>query len=303
MIIQQGSQSIPLAADEVSVLFPQSLPGVPDVVLAVVENVSGDPVKLAIKATVTAKSASGFTCGLSQATNTENYTLVWVVGNEQLVFELALAVGRRISTLNLQTQGLSDDDYLPVVRVYPTPHTKRVKWGTLRDGFVRYVSSPPVSVDAPGEPGDFYAGPEGFWVRGVSEWGFYGGLDELPPVLSVNGATGIVELETQDIIGLVAELEGKQGWAVGATEFPLTFTRPTVWGTRASPMTGDITENLAGARVGVVQKVYHEDTETPAVPGTWVLMGDATYIPLELNVIYCEFVGSGVVEYWVAQEG
>lgn len=303
MIVQQGSQSIPGGVDEVSVVFPQALPETPDVLLAVVENVSGDPVKLAIKPTVTTKSATGFTCGLSQETNTGNYTLVWVLGGSEIVFELALAVGRRISTLNLQTTGLQDDDYMPVVRAYPTPHTKRIRWGTLRAGLVRYVASPPSSPSAPGEPGDFYAGPEGFWVRGSSEWQFYGALDEAPPVLSVNGATGIVELETQDIIGLVQELEGKQVWTVQAQEFPVDFTAPRVWGTRGTPMTGEITQDLMGARLGVVQKVYHQDSVEPTYPADWEPMGDAVYIPGELNVLYCESVGSGVVEYWITQEG
>ena len=200
MIVQQGSQSIPLGVDEVSVTFPQALPGTPDVLLAAVENVSADPVKLAIKPTVTQKSASGFTCGLSQETNSTNYTLVWVLGGSEIVFELALAVGRRISTLNLQTQGLSDDDYMPVVRAYPTPHTKRIRWGTLRAGLVRYVSNPPSNPGAPGETGDFYAGPEGFWVRGPVEWQFYGALDGDPTWTSPDGGVWRITVDDGGVL-------------------------------------------------------------------------------------------------------
>jgi len=167
MSLLQGSQNIPDATDELEVLFPETLSETPGVILAVVENTSADPVKLAINATVTESSSAGFTVGLSQTTNSANYKLVWYVSDPgtlvSFINEVAFK-GRRVSDLNQQLT-LSDEDYFPVVKAYPTPHTKRIKWGRLKGSLLASAVAFPdrfVPVEKPGN------------VISFTEWGIYG---------------------------------------------------------------------------------------------------------------------------------
>jgi len=81
----------------------------------------------------------------------------------------------------------------------------------------------------------------------------------------------------------------------------VTFDRLRVFGTPASPRTGNITNDLTGALEAVVQKMYHNSGTAPTVPAGWVLIGGA-YVEDELNIIYAEWVSGTRVEYWIAQE-
>ena len=80
------------------------------------------------------------------------------------------------------------------------------------------------------------------------------------------------------------------------------FQRPKVYGTHSSPCTTGITETLTGAKLGVVQKIYHESSTMPTVPSGWVLLGNTQYNTSKLNIIYAEWVGGNRVEYWITQE-
>jgi hypothetical protein len=133
MSLVQGSQSLASGVDTASVVYPSAFAATPEVILVTVENTSGDAVKLAIGAVITASSTTGFTVGLSQTTNTANYNLVWYVSDTGTITELVqLALkGRRVSDLNVLNV-LANDDYFPVVKAYPTPHTKRVKWSRIK---------------------------------------------------------------------------------------------------------------------------------------------------------------------------
>jgi hypothetical protein len=165
MSLVQGSQSLASGVDTASVVYPSAFAATPEVILVTVDNTSGDAVKLAICATITASSTTGFTVGLSQPTNTSNYNLVWYVSDTGTITDpgqLDLK-GRRVSDLNVLNV-VGDDDYFPVVKAYPTPHTKRVKWSRLKTAFLQAVnplldSSITVGATAPtssadvGEPG------------------------------------------------------------------------------------------------------------------------------------------------------
>ena len=87
-----------------------------------------------------------------------------------------------------------------------------------------------------------------------------------------------------------------------ATTTTINFTGQTIYYNATSPATGNISENLNGASLGLIQKIYHHDTSEPTYPVGWVLMGDAIYFTSTLNIIYAEWAGGSRVEYWYVQE-
>jgi hypothetical protein len=78
----------------------------------------------------------------------------------------------------------------------------------------------------------------------------------------------------------------------------ISFTAPTIYNTAIAPATGNITNNLTGAKVGIVQKIYHNHSSEPGYPTGWVPVGGA-YTPNALNIIYAEFAKGTRVEYWI----
>ena len=89
--------------------------------------------------------------------------------------------------------------------------------------------------------------------------------------------------------------------AVAATGTVIAFTASTIYNTPASPATGNITNDLTAAKIGIVQKLYHNHTTAPTFPAGWVLIGGA-YATGEINIIYAEWVTGTRVEYWIIQE-
>ena len=79
----------------------------------------------------------------------------------------------------------------------------------------------------------------------------------------------------------------------------IDFTSKKIFNTSSSPATGDLTEDLTDALLGVVQKIYHNDGSAPSVPAGWVLIGSGTYTTSALNIIYAEWCGGSRVEYWI----
>jgi hypothetical protein len=90
--------------------------------------------------------------------------------------------------------------------------------------------------------------------------------------------------------------------ATTATTTTIDFTGQTIYYNAGSPATGNISEDLTGAKLGLIQKIYHNDATEPTYPGGWVLMGDAIYFTSTLNIIYAEWAGGSRVEYWYVQE-
>lgn len=82
----------------------------------------------------------------------------------------------------------------------------------------------------------------------------------------------------------------------------ISFSNTFVYGDFYSGETGNITNNLDDARIGIVQKLYHEAGSTPTVPVGWVLIGSGTYDTAKLNIIYAEWIEGSRVEYWIVQE-
>ena len=82
----------------------------------------------------------------------------------------------------------------------------------------------------------------------------------------------------------------------------ISFANPLIYNTDLAPATGNITNDLTGARQGLVQKIYHNHTTAPTVPADWVLVGGGVYVESVLNIIYAEFAGGLRVEYWITQQ-
>ena len=91
---------------------------------------------------------------------------------------------------------------------------------------------------------------------------------------------------------------GIQG-ATATTGTVIAFNDPLIYNTSAAPGTGNITESLTDAKLGIVQKIYHNDGSSPSVPAGWVLIGSGTYTTSALNIIYAEWCGGTRVEYWI----
>jgi len=81
----------------------------------------------------------------------------------------------------------------------------------------------------------------------------------------------------------------------------ISFDRMKIYNTSLSPGTGNITTDSTDAKLGTIQKIYHNST-TPIFPNSWVLLGDGIYIQNVLNIIYAEWCGNNRVEYWITQE-
>jgi hypothetical protein len=90
--------------------------------------------------------------------------------------------------------------------------------------------------------------------------------------------------------------------ATTATTTNINFTGQTIYFDAVTPGTGNITNTLTGAKLGLIQKIYHNDGTEPTYPAGWVLMGDAIYFTSTLNIIYAEWAGGTRVEYWYVQE-
>jgi hypothetical protein len=81
----------------------------------------------------------------------------------------------------------------------------------------------------------------------------------------------------------------------------ISFANPQVYNSIASPSSSNITDNLTGARIGVVQKIYHNAGTAPTFPAGWVRRGTGTYVTSTLNIIYAEWSVGTTVEYWITQ--
>ena len=89
--------------------------------------------------------------------------------------------------------------------------------------------------------------------------------------------------------------------AIAKTGVAISFTESEIYNTSAAAGTGNITNDLTNAQLGIVQKLYHQEGSAPTVPAGWVLMGSVTYSTSVLNVIYAEWCGGTRVEYWIVQ--
>jgi hypothetical protein len=73
-------------------------------------------------------------------------------------------------------------------------------------------------------------------------------------------------------------------------------------GTITATLTGNISGNTTNAKIGIVQKIYHNDSVAPTFnPSGWVKLCIGTYRTSTLNVIYAEWISGTRIEYWITQ--
>jgi hypothetical protein len=89
--------------------------------------------------------------------------------------------------------------------------------------------------------------------------------------------------------------------ATSSTGVVVSFSASYIYNSPVSPGTGNITDDLTGAKLGIVQKIYHNSGSSPTVPAGWVKLGSGVYIPSTLNIIYAEWVSGSRVEYWIVK--
>ncbi len=93
--------------------------------------------------------------------------------------------------------------------------------------------------------------------------------------------------------------QGSEFTPSASTGLVIAFTSSLIYNSPSSPGTSSITDNLTGAKIGIIQKVYHQYTSEPSYPAGWVKLGGGSYSNATLNVIYCEWVTGTRVEYWI----
>jgi hypothetical protein len=89
--------------------------------------------------------------------------------------------------------------------------------------------------------------------------------------------------------------------AVSRTGTSISFDKIAVYNSSSSPATGNITNDLTGARIGVVQKIYHNNSVAPTFPAGWVKIEGDYVISIE-NIIFAEWISGTRVEYWVVND-
>lgn len=86
--------------------------------------------------------------------------------------------------------------------------------------------------------------------------------------------------------------------ATEKTGTALTFTSLDIYGTFTTPSTTNIKVDLTGAKLGIVQKMYHQNGTAPTFPAGFVKIS-GTYSTVGKNIIYFEFSEGTRVEYWI----
>ncbi len=113
-----------------------------------------------------------------------------------------------------------------------------------------------------------------------------------------NGDTG---LQARTIINELVTITNASTGAEQTTGLVIDFVNQKVYNTATSPASGNITNDLTNAKLGIVQKIYHNSSTAPSMPVGWVLLGEGFYVPSTLNIINAEWCEGTRVEYWVTQ--
>ncbi len=118
--------------------------------------------------------------------------------------------------------------------------------------------------------------------------------------LGTTGATGPNIASSQSNNQIILGSDGYL-WmgSLTASSIVIAFTNSTVYNSSTSPGTSSITEDLTGAKIGIVQKIYHQWTTAPTIPVNWTKLGSGNYATSSLNRIYVEWIGGTASEYWI----
>jgi hypothetical protein len=116
------------------------------------------------------------------------------------------------------------------------------------------------------------------------------------------GGSNIKGLSVSEVSNLL-NLHNKVDITLSTSGLLIDFQQHKIFNSPTSPATGNITEDLTNSKIGIVQKIYHNDSVVPTFPAGWVRLGTKTYQASTLNIIFAEWVDGTMVEYWITQPG
>lgn len=146
MAFQQGSvRNLPAGSQDVTVVFDPPFTATPAVILPAVSNGSNDAVKYLIQAEVVAEDRFGFSVRLTSPPNTGNYSLDWVAGDTETMFQLASVAGLKITQLPVLEALPFEADRLLVTVMSPLPVNYTLPWG-LVEAFIRQQGGTDISA-------------------------------------------------------------------------------------------------------------------------------------------------------------
>jgi hypothetical protein len=90
--------------------------------------------------------------------------------------------------------------------------------------------------------------------------------------------------------------------AATTTGTALTFLTDRVYGSEASPATGNITANITGAKLGVTNLIIHNAGSEPTFDSKFhKLSGSGDYVLGVKNYIYCQYLSATRIVYTISQ--
>jgi len=118
-------------------------------------------------------------------------------------------------------------------------------------------------------------------------------------VIPVTGGTwGSITGTLSSQTDLQTALDAKVNSSITDTGVLVDFTTSKIYNTPTVPATGNITEDLTNAKIGIVQKIYHNHSVAPTFPAGWVKI-DGEYVVSIENIIFAEWISGTRVEYWI----
>jgi hypothetical protein len=104
-------------------------------------------------------------------------------------------------------------------------------------------------------------------------------------------------------LGDLVPIFGEDDLVIQTTGTTISFEKRKIYNTALTPANTNIIAITDEAKLGVIQKIYHNHTTPPTLTGaTWVLLGDGVYMINSLNIIYAEWCNNNRVEYWITQQ-
>ncbi len=122
------------------------------------------------------------------------------------------------------------------------------------------------------------------------------GIAEIATTAEVTTGTDDTRIVTPLKLKAVTDL--KVNSSTATTGSVISFDTAKIYNTFTTPTTADITNDLTGAKIGVVQKIYSNKAVAPTYPLGWVKIG-GDYTASVVNIIYAEWSEGSRVEYWI----
>ncbi|MES2275466.1 MAG: GDSL-type esterase/lipase family protein [Bacteroidota bacterium] len=89
---------------------------------------------------------------------------------------------------------------------------------------------------------------------------------------------------------------------LGLTGAEISFDAEAIYGTIDAPITGDITADVTGAKLGVISQIIHNDDVEPTFGANFKLLsGSDSYVTNQFNMIFCEYLDDHNILYSIQQ--